>query len=700
MKLKKTAKIRLYPGMSGEEINRVTEEILASLTLREKIRFMSGSNKNMLRFKLDGYKYNYHPWVAGGSRRFGIPPVKFCDGPRGVVCGHSTCFPVAMARAAGWDPELETEIGEAIGREIRAHDGNYFGGVCINLLRHPAWGRAQETYGEDPHLLGEMGAALTRGVQKHNVMACIKHYAANSIENSRFRVDVRMDERTLREVYLPHFKRCIDEGAASVMGAYNKFRGEYCCQNSYLLKDILKNEWGFTGFVISDFFWGVRDTAKAANNGLDIEMPNTNFYGKKLEKAVRQGLVAESTIDEAVRRIIRTVLKFTLAPDPQEYPKELIACREHRELAKKAAESSMVLLKNQPAAGSRPLLPLEKGKIKKLAVLGELATAPNIGDYGSSCVRPPYIVTILDGLKAYLGEEAVIHCDGKDLEKAAEAARTADAVVIIAGYRPNEEGEQIYNTDEGSGPRWGEEAPGGDRQRLTLYERDLKLIEAVTPLNRNSVVVLIGGSAIVMEEWKEKPAAILMAWYPGMEGGHALARILFGEVNPSGKLPFTIPVNEADLPFFKDRIDAIDYGYYHGYTLFDKKGLPAAFPFGFGLSYTTFAYSNLQVETGDDALTVSFDLENTGDRAGAEVAQVYIGLEQSAVDRPVKLLKGFKKVFLQPGEKQRVAIPVKYADLAWYNPEKKAWEIEKMEYTAYAGGSSRPEDLLAAKFRL
>jgi len=695
----KPTKNRLRPGITAEGINRVTEEILSRLTLGEKTRFMSGSMKNKYRFMIDR-KYNFHPWVAGGSRRFGIPPVKFCDGPRGVVCGNSTCFPVAMARAAGWDPELETEIGEAIGREVRAHDGNYFGGVCINLLRHPAWGRAQETYGEDPHLLGEMGAALTRGVQKHNVMACIKHYAANSIENSRFRVDVRMDERTLREVYLPHFKRCVDEGAASVMGAYNKFRDEYCCQNSYLLQDILKNEWGFTGFVISDFFWGVRDTVKAANNGLEIEMPITNFYGRRLIEAVRQGLVAESTIDEAVRRIIRTVLKFTLAPDPQEYPEEIIACREHRELAQRAAETSMVLLKNQPVTGGRPVLPLDEAKIKKLAVLGELATAPNIGDYDSSCVRPPYIVTILEGLQRHLGAEAVLYCDGKDLEEAKEAARTADAVIIVAGYRPNEEGEQIYNVEEGSKPRRGMDAPGGDRQRLTLYERDLRLIEAVTPLNKNSVVVLIGGSAIIMEEWKEKAAAIIMAWYPGMEGGHALARILFGEVNPSGKLPFTIPVNEADLPFFKDRIDAIDYGYYHGYTLFEKQGLRTAFPFGFGLSYTTFAYSNLQVKTDNEALLVTFDLENTGDRAGAEVAQVYIGLEQSAVDRPVKLLKGFKKVFLQPGEKQQVAIPVKYADLAWYNPERKEWEIEKMEYTAYTGGSSRQEDLLAAKFRL
>jgi beta-glucosidase len=688
------SQIPLKKGMSSEEIARAAESIVSQLTLDEKIRFMSGSIMNARYFIRDRFQYNYRPWIAGGSERFNVPPVKFCDGPRGVVSGRSTCFPVAMARGASWDVEMEERVGEAIGREIRAHAGNYFGGVCINLLRHPAWGRAQETFGEDSYHLGEMGAALVRGVQRHNVMACIKHYAANSIENCRFRVDVRMNERTLREVYLPHFKRCIDQGAASVMSAYNKLRGTHCCHHSYLQKDILKGDWGFTGFILSDFIWGVKDALEAVNGGMDIEMPFTRFFGRKLKKAFRKGLVVKRTLDEAVLRIIQTVLKFTLAPDPREYDKSLVACPDHRDLAREAAEKSMVLLKNRDN-----VLPLDRHKIRKLAVIGELAAAPNIGDYGSSRVRPPYVVTILDGLQAYLaGEVELIYCDGKDHQKARAAARSADAVVVVAGYKHNDEGEQVLNLKKNKKVK---QSPyGGDRKSITLKETDEKMINAVAPENCCCAVILIGGSAIVMERWKERAPAILMAWYPGMEGGTALARILFGEVNPSGKLPFTIPFKASDLPFFNDQADETEYGYYHGYTLFEKQGLKAAFLFGFGLSYTTFAYSNLQVESKDGTVTATFDLANTGERAGAEAAQLYVGLENSSVDRPVKILKGFAKVFLRPGEMQSVSITVKHDDLAWYNPDRKGWEIEQMEYTLYVGPSSKPEELLKAGFRV
>ncbi len=685
----------LHKGMTAEEIERSAEEIVSRLTLGEKIYFMSGSFMNARYFIRDGFKYNYRPWIAGGSKRLGVPPVKFCDGPRGVVCGRSTCFPVAMARGASWDPGLEERVGEVIGREIRAHGGNYFGGVCINLLRHPAWGRAQETFGEDPYHLGEMAAALTRGVQRENVMACIKHYAGNSIENSRFRVDVRMDERTLREIYLPHFKRCIDEGAASVMSAYNKFRGIQCCHSTYLQKDILKEEWGFSGFTLSDFLWGVKDTVEAANGGMDIEMPFTRFFGRKLKKAVRKGLVVERTIDEAVQRIIRTVLKFALAQDPRDYDKNLIACDEHRELALEAAEKSMVLLKNRDN-----VLPFDRSKIKKVAVIGKLAAIPNIGDHGSSRVRPPYVITILEGMKKYLGEDVqLVYNDGKNLDEAGAAARNAGAVIIVAGYRHNDEGEYIVNFNNHK-KREKSSAFGGDRVNITLSKDDEKMINVVAPENKNNAVILIGGSAIVMENWKENASAILMAWYPGMEGGIATAKVLFGDVNPSGKLPFTIPINVSDLPFFDNQVDEIDYGYYHGYTLFEKQGLEAAFPFGFGLSYTTFAYNNLQVESKDGAVTATFDLENTGKIAGEEVAQLYIGLKNSAVDRPVKLLRGFTKVILSPGEKKAVSITVKHQDLAWYNPNCKEWEVEQMDYTVHVGPSSKQDDLLKGAFKL
>jgi len=681
--------------MSAGEIEQSVDIIISRLKLKEKIYLISGNLDTILAFIIDGFKYNYRPWKAGGLKRWGIPPVKFVDGPRGVVCGRSTCFPVAMARGASWDKELEERIGQAIGREIRAHGGNYFGGVCINLLRHPAWGRAQETYGEDPYLLGEMGAALTRGVQHHNVMACVKHYAANNIENSRFQIDVRMDERTLREVYLPHFRRCIEEGAFSVMGAYNKFHGEYCCENPYLLRTILKEEWNFDGFTLSDFLWGVRDAIKAINAGMDLEMPFTRHYKKgKVKKAVREGLIKEETIDEAVKRILRKLVEITVAEDPQEYDRVLIACDRHVRLAREAAEKSMVLLKNEGG-----LLPLDKKRIKKLALIGELAEEVNLGDHGSSRVRPPYVVTIREGLQSHLVNNLeLLHCDGKNLEEARDTARQADAVIVVAGYRHNDEGEYIINVD--SKKRKTKIPLGGDRQSIALKQEDINLINAVAPQNANTVVTLICGSAITMEEWKDNVPAILMGWYHGMEGGHALARILFGEVNPSGKLPFTIPARESDLPYFHPELEEIECNYYHGYTLLDKQGIEAAFPFGFGLTYTNFEYSNLQVEAVEGVVKAVFELENTGDRAGEEIVQLYIGLENSAVERPGKILRGFKKVYLAPEEKTTITMEVSEGDLAWYNPDSKAWEVENMEYKLYVGPSSRQEKMLVAGFEL
>ncbi len=676
---------------AGDDIEKEVDRLLVELTIDEKIHIMTGNRDTISAFVLDGFKYNYRPWNAGGVKRLGIPPVKFVDGPRGVVCGRSTCFPVAMARGASWDVGLEERIGDAIGKEIRAHGGNYFGGVCINLLRHPAWGRAQETYGEDPHLLGEMGAALTRGVQRHNVMACIKHYAANSIENSRFRVDVQMDERTLREVYLPHFKRCIDEGAASVMGAYNKFRGGHCCQSSYLLRDILKDEWGFDGFTLSDFLWGVRDGIAAVNAGMDVEMPFTRKYRKrKLKKALKKGLIKEEDVDESVRRILRKVLSFTRAQDLCEYDRSQIACREHTELAREAAEKSMVLLQNR-----NNILPLDKAKIKKIALVGKLAEVANIGDHGSSRVRPPYVVNFIEGIKKYLGEGVqLVYDNGKNTDSAAAKAKDADAVIIVAGYRHNDEGEYIVNINNKK--RIKNSPIGGDRESIALKDDDIRMINKIAKVNKNSVVALVGGSAVTVEEWKENVAAILMVWYPGMEGGTALARILFGEVNPSGKLPFTVPVDANDLPFFSYQVDEIEYGYYHGYTLFDRKNLQAAFPFGFGLSYTSFAYSNLRVETpgGGGCALVSFELENTGKVSGEEVAQLYIGFENSETERPVKLLRVFQKVYLEPGEKKKISMEVKKEDLSRYNPDTSSWETEEIAYTFWIGSSSKQEDLI------
>ena len=674
-----------------EEGNQYTDrarQIIARMSLQEKVALMSG-RYGLPQLVLDGLilgHYNRNPAPAGGNERLGVPELRFCDGPRGVVCGSSTCFPVAMGRGASFDVALEERVGEAIGREIRAHGGNFFGGVCVNLLRHPAGGRAQETYGEDPFHVGQMGAAIVRGVQRHNVVACVKHYALNNQENTRFKVDVTCDERTLREVYLPHFKACIDAGVGSVMGAYNKFRGEHLCHNGYLLRELLKGEWGFYGFVISDFVFGVRDTVQAATGGLDVEMCNTRHYGRRLVRAVRRGKVPEAAVDEAALRIARTLLLFAETPDPlPSYPRSLILSEEHVTLARQAAEASMVLLKNEG-----PVLPLDGARVNTIAVIGALGDRANTGDHGSSRVHPPYVVTPLEGLRRHLdGSAQVRFSDGKKPDEAVKLAQEADALILVVGYTHRDEGEYI---------EYGPISWGGDRPHLRLHKRDVALIQALAPLNRNTVVVLMGGSAIMMEEWRGSVPAILHAFYPGMECGTALARVLFGEVNPSGKLPFSIPTDEGHLPPFDRNAGQVEYDLYHGYTKLEREGNEPAYAFGFGLSYTTFSLSDPSFTVHDGQVRARVRITNTGDRSGAEVVQFYVGFENSAVDRPRKLLRGFKKVSLEPGETREVEITCPVESLRWYNPETGAWELEGMVYRAYIGTSSRARDLLERTF--
>lgn len=665
-------------------------QLLTQMNLTEKVALMSG-DAGLVRLMIDGLilsHYNRVPITAGGSKRLQIPQLRFCDGPRGVVSGYSTCFPVSMQRGASFDVELEERVGEAIGVEIRAQGGNYFGGVCINLLRHPSGGRAQETFGEDPFHVGQMGAALVRGVQTHNVIACVKHYALNNQENTRFKVDVTCDERMLREVYLPHFKDCLDAGAGSVMGAYNKFRGEHCCQNEYLLKTVLKEEWAFDGFVVSDFVWGVSDTVKAANSGLDVEMCTTRYYGKKLVRAVERGQVPESAVDEAALRIIRTLLIFAETPDPlPAYPESLIASQEHAALALEVALKSMVLLKNDG-----PTLPFNKATVKRVALIGELGNAANLGDHGSSRVHPPYVVTPLAGLQKLLDSSAQVHySDGKKLDKARTLATEADAVILVAGFTHKDEGEYIP---------YGPITFGGDRCDLRLHEKEVALVQSIAPLNKNTVVVLIGSSAIMMEEWKAAVPAILHAFYPGMEGGRAIASLLFGDVNPSGKLPFSIPTDVRHLPDFDKHAEHVEYGTVHGYTKLEKEGHPPAFAFGFGLSYTTFEVSHPQFAVQGDQIIAQVHVTNTGQVFGEEVIQFYVGFDHSSVERPKRLLRGFQKVGLKPGETRQVVITSPVERLCWYHPETGSWELEEMIYQGYIGTSSRDTDLLKGTFSL
>lgn len=697
--------------LNRQQVEEKAQALLAQMTLKEKVWMLNGNWDPVGSFEKYQNMYNPVPIETNGCPRLEVSPIRFSDGPRGVVMGQSTCFPVSMARGASFDPDLERRIGDAIGKEARAQGANYFGGVCINLLRHPAWGRSQETYGEDPFLIGEMGKALTEGVQAHNVIACVKHYAINNIENSRFWVDVKADERTMREVYLPHFKKCIDAGAASVMGAYNLYNGDHCCESRVLLTEILRDDWGFEGFTISDFVAGVRDTQKAIEAGLDIEMPMPIHYQQNLLKAVEEGRVAEETVDTAVLRVLHTLLVFENTPEKMTYSMDLVASREHAELAREAAEKSMVLIKN-----ANGVLPFQK-TVKRVLVAGELGNRANTGDAGSSNVSAPYVVTPFEGLQNYFGTDAeIVLCDESELDKAADEAARADCVIIAVGNDKFDEGEYIgpdtndefsfgeavakgYENMGKSVSGFGEPIPndegakGGDRTSLSLKPAQIELIRRIGNTNPNTVVVLIGGGMIMTKEWDDLVPAIVHSWYSGMEGGNALPRILFGDVNPSGKLPFTIPQDESHLPYFSNTDAEITYDLYHGYTLLEKQGHKPAYPFGFGLSYTTWEYGEPRLEKQDDHVLVMVDLTNTGNVAGAEVVQVYVGLKQSAIDRQKKLLKGFKKAYLEPGQSTCVTIPVALDELRYFSNEQRKWVFEPGTYLFYAGSSSAEADL-------
>jgi beta-glucosidase len=677
--------------MKSKSIEARIDALMNELSLEEKVPMLSGHGF-LEQIAEDGGRYCarlYH--IGAGNERLSIPPLLFMDGPRGIDMGESTCFPVSMARGASFDVDLERRIGNAIGRELRSHGGNLFGGVCINLLRHPAWGRAQETYGEDPFLLGEMGVALTTGVQHHNVIATPKHFACNSMENARFKVDVQIDEAALHEVYLPHFKKCIDAGAGAVMSAYNKLNGAYCGHNTELLTQILKDEWGFDGFVYSDFILGCRG-ADAAAAGLDVEAPDTIRFGDKLLAAVHAGEVSEERVDDALRRVLRSLFRTRAKPDPERYDASLIACKEHIALAREAAEKSIVLLRNEQ------LLPLEAESITRLLVLGTLADASNLGDHGSSRVFPPDVVTPLAGLCADCPKGIeIVYDSGEDLVRVGELAVGADAVVVVAGYTHVDEGEYIPVEMNAGGS-----ATGGDRIDLTLGEEQEQLILAAAAANPRTAVVVMSGSAVVMERWRDDVAAILMLWYPGMQGGRALADILFGRINPSGRLPFSVPRRAHDLPFFDRDADEIGYDRWHGYTHLENCAVEPAYPFGFGLSYASFEMSiaSLAVSDKTDVVNIEVDVRNVSARSGSAVVQIYAGLETRDPSRPVKQLCGFCRVSLVANETRTARVDVALRDLASFDPQHRRWQLRAGTWRIFAGSSSSLRDLEAGSLEL
>ncbi len=680
---------------SGDRWSDHARSVVSAMTPDEKLWCLDGDAPFWAGLTYLGESgYHKSPFRAARVDRLGLPGFSFSDGPRGVVVDQATCFPVSMARGATWDLDLEERIGDAIGQELRAVGADLYGGVCVNVLRHPAWGRAQETYGEDPHHVGEMGAALTRGVQRH-AMACVKHFACNSMENSRFQVDITVDEVALHEVYLPHFKRIVDEGVAVVMSAYNSVNGEWCGDNRSLLTDVLRHEWGFDGFVISDWILGIRDAARSVRAGLDVEMPYRMIRAGHLTGGLEGVDLTWAEVDRAVERVVATRMRFADVLSGPPPDRSVLAGPAHRALAREAAAKSVVLLRNEPVDGAA-VLPLDPASLSSVALVGRLAAEVNLGDGGSSDVWAPEAATVADGIRFALPDAALLEDDGADAGRAAALAATADLAVVVVGYTRADEGEFIGEfatshlvdlfpgeddpdlvgrfTDSiaterlieppdhvARRPEPGGFAVGGDRVSLHLHDDDVALIRAVSAANPRTVVALVAGSAIVISEWDRSVPAVVQAWYSGMEGGHGLADVLLGRVDATGRLPFSVPVRDSDLPTFEADATSFQYDAWHGYWHLDRRGTPAAYPFGFGLSYTTFAHERPEVTVVDGALRVRMGVRNTGRRAGADVVQVYA--RRLGSDRPARL-SGFVRLELPAGRTADVEVVVPPASLA------------------------------------
>ncbi|MET0844307.1 MAG: glycoside hydrolase family 3 C-terminal domain-containing protein [Mycetocola sp.] len=646
--------------------------------------------------------HSRRPFVAGAVSRLGIPGIRFSDGGRGVVIGASTAFPVAIARAATWDPLLEERVGLAIGSETRARGANYSASVCVNLLRHPAWGRAQECYGEDPVLTGRMGSALTRGARVH-VMVCVKHFALNSMENERFEVNVSVDEHALHEVYLPHFKAVVEAGADSVMSAYNRVHGEYMDVNRSLLTDVLRHEWGFPGFVTSDWVFGTHDAVASLQAGMDVEMPLRLLRARELPPALRSGHLSRETVLRSARRILRTCVLHAATREAVSPVAALIASPAHRALARQVAAESIVLLKNE-TVGAKPLLPLAP-VIRHIALIGRLAARASLGDHGSSRVRPPSAVSPLQGLREALPGVRITTASGRDERTAAELAAGAEIAIVVVGLDEHDEGESVVTggVDVGVLGRGFRSRPvrrllvalahlasqfvrGGDRSSLDLRPSDVRLIRAVAAANSRTVVVLIGGSAILTEEWRDRVPALLLAWYGGMEGGHALASVLTGAAEPGGRLPFVLPTDATHLPSFDRTAKSVVYDDRWGQRLLDGDGHTPAFPFGFGLSYTRFEHRLLDHRFDDTSGSADVLVTNSGEREGSTVVQVYAA--DVSVPRPVAQLLGFQKVTLEPGAGTTVRVALDAGPTLQRDPATGHWSRRPGDWAVLAAQHS------------
>ena len=703
----------------GTAPDMAARELVSHLTPEERLWCLDGDAPTHAgaAFLTAADGYHRAPFVAAQVSRVGLPGIAFSDGPRGAVIGDATCFPVTMARGATWDPVLEERVGDAIGHELRATGANLTGAVCVNLLRHPAWGRAQETYGEDPHHVGEMGAAFTRGLQRH-VMACVKHFACNSMENARFTVDVEVDDVALHEIYLAHFKRIVDEGVASVMSAYNSVNGAWCGENRQLLTEILRDEWGFEGFVISDFVFGVHDASASVRAGLDIEMPFRMARAQHLPGALERGEVSWAEVDHAVERVVATLLRFDAILSRPAPSLGTVGTPAHRDLAREVAARSIVLLRNELVDG-RPVLPLSDVPSLRLVVVGRLADTENLGDHGSSDVWDLHCHTVLDGLRGTSAD--VVYDEGSDPVQAAVVAGDADVALVVVGYTSLDEGEFMGEMTEAmlanfppadepevaqryadvladvpmvtkparvSGVHGGFSI-GGDRISLRLSARDVELIRAVGAANPRTIVAIQAGSAVVMTEWIENVPAVVQCWYGGGHAGPGLADVLFGAVNPSARLPFSVPAQEDDLPPFDRDATHVRYDRWHGWWHLEKSGRTPAFPFGYGLSYTTFALRDVQITAEGTHVFVRGSVSNTGPRDGADVVQVYAALPDP--DRPQRLV-GFARVEVAAGGAAELEIAVPLERLATRDGGSRTWRPASGEHTLSVGHGAGNHD--------
>lgn len=694
-------------------IEERVEDALSRMTLEEKVKILHAQSK----------------FSSAGVPRLGIPELWTTDGPHGIrtevlwdeweqagwTNDSIVAFPALTALAATWNEDMSALYGKVIGEEARFREKDVLLGPGVNIYRTPLNGRNFEYMGEDPFLASKMVVPYVQEVQKNGVAVCVKHYALNNQETFRHQYDAVVDDRTLYEIYLPAFKAAVQEGGAwSIMGSYNLYKGQHACHNEYLLNDILKGEWDFDGVVISDW-GGTHDTDQAITNGLDLEfgtwtdgltMGATDGYdayhlaNSYLER-LRDGRASEDVLNEKVRRVLRLNFRTAMNPDK---PFGSICSPEHYDAARRIAGEGIVLLKND-----NDVLPVDLESVKKIAVIGENAIKMMTVGGGSSSLKAQHECIPMEGILAAVGDKAEVVYErgyvgdvtgnyngvatGQDLSEnrteaqliadAVKLAKEADVVLFFGGLN------KASHQDCEDSDRYGLELP---------YAQD-KVIEAISEVNDNVAVIIISGNAVAMP-WVDNVNAILEAWYSGSQAGHAIADVVFGKVNPSGKLPFTFPVKLNDLGAhaagaYDPQDLSVEYkeGLYVGYRWADKYDVEPLFAFGHGLSYTDFTYGNAKVakasvKSGAN-VKVSIDVTNSGKVAGKEVVQLYIGDEQAYLDRPVKELKGFKKVHLEPGETKTVEFVIEPDMLKFFDDAKHEWVLEKGKFTAYVGSSSQ-----------